>query len=81
MSGLLEGGQCSVSDIAVVTPYAAQAQLIRHMTKRMTSITGPPYIEVSSVDGFQGWRKKQWCFWLFVVMTMVPLDSLQTGDA
>jgi hypothetical protein len=58
VSGLLEGGQCGVSDIAVVTPYAAQARLIRRMTKRMTSITGPPYIEVSSVDGFQGREKE-----------------------
>jgi AAA domain len=55
---LLAGGQCSVSDIAVVTPYAAQARLIRRMTRRMTGNAGPPYIEVSSVDGFQGREKE-----------------------
>jgi regulator of nonsense transcripts 1 len=55
---LLSGGQCSVSDIAVVTPYAAQARLIRRMTRRMTGNSGPPYIEVSSVDGFQGREKE-----------------------
>jgi len=55
---LLQGGQCSVSDIAVVTPYAAQAKLIRRMTRRMTNNSGPPYVEVSSVDGFQGREKE-----------------------
>jgi AAA domain len=55
---LLQGGQCTVSDIAVVTPYAAQARLIRRMTRRMTSNAGPPFIEVSSVDGFQGREKE-----------------------
>jgi AAA domain len=58
VSMLLQGGQCSVSDIAVVTPYAAQARLIRRMTRRMTNSQGPPYIEVSSVDGFQGREKE-----------------------
>ena len=55
---LLQGGQCSVSDIAVVTPYAAQAKLIRRMTRRMSENSGPPYVEVSSVDGFQGREKE-----------------------
>ena len=55
---LLQGGQCTVSDIAVVTPYAAQAKLIRRMTRRISSSTGPPYVEVSSVDGFQGREKE-----------------------
>ena len=55
---LLSGGQCTVSDIAVVTPYAAQAKLIRRMTRRLQQSTGPPYIEVSSVDGFQGREKE-----------------------
>ena len=58
VSMLLQGGQCSVSDIAVVTPYAAQAKLIRRMTRRMTKSPGPPFIEVSSVDGFQGREKE-----------------------
>ena len=55
---LMSGGQCRVSDIAVVTPYAAQAKLIRRMTRRLQENTGPPYIEVSSVDGFQGREKE-----------------------
>ena len=55
---LMAGGQCLVSDIAVVTPYAAQAKLIRRMTRRLQENTGPPFIEVSSVDGFQGREKE-----------------------
>lgn len=58
VQSLLEGGQCTLSDIAVVTPYAAQARLIRRMTRRLMDATGPPYIEVSSVDGFQGREKE-----------------------
>lgn len=58
VAALLEGGQCSVSDIAVVTPYAAQARLIRRLTRRLTQNSGPPFIEVSSVDGFQGREKE-----------------------
>mmetsp|Transcript_24012 Transcript_24012/g.56678 ORF Transcript_24012/g.56678 Transcript_24012/m.56678 type:complete len:1351 (-) Transcript_24012:265-4317(-) len=58
VAALLSGGQCTPSDIAVVTPYAAQARLIRRMTRRLTQSTGQAYIEVSSVDGFQG-REKQ----------------------
>ena len=55
---LLQGGQCTVSDIAVVTPYAAQARLIRRLIRRLTPNAGPPFIEVSSVDGFQGREKE-----------------------
>jgi len=58
VAALLAGGQCQASDIAVVTPYAAQARLIRRLTRRLTQSTGPPYIEVSSVDGFQGREKE-----------------------
>jgi hypothetical protein len=58
VQALMEGGQCTVSDIAVVTPYAAQARLIRRMTRRLMDSTGPPFIEVSSVDGFQGREKE-----------------------
>jgi hypothetical protein len=57
VSALLAGGQCTVSDIAVVTPYAAQARLIRRMTRQLSQ-SGPPYVEVSSTDGFQGREKE-----------------------
>lgn len=55
---LLEGGQCSVSDIAVVTPYASQAKIIRRRTRELSGTRGPPYVEVSSTDGFQGREKE-----------------------
>ena len=58
VSMLLEGGQCTISDIAVVTPYAAQARVIRRLVRKLTPSNGPPYIEVSSVDGFQGREKE-----------------------
>jgi hypothetical protein len=57
VAALLAGGQCTVSDIAVVTPYAAQARLIRRMTRQLSQ-SGPPYVEVSSTDGFQGREKE-----------------------
>jgi AAA domain len=55
---LLKGGQCSIPDIAVVTPYAAQARLIRRKLRHLLPDNGPPYVEVSSVDGFQGREKE-----------------------
>jgi regulator of nonsense transcripts 1 len=55
VAALMEGG-CSVSDVAVVTPYAAQVRLIKKMTRQLVS--RPPYVEVSSVDGFQGREKE-----------------------
>ena len=58
VAALLAGGQCGVSDIAVVTPYAAQARLIRRMTRQLSRNAGPPYVEVSSTDGFQGREKE-----------------------
>jgi hypothetical protein len=58
VAALLSGGQCAASDIAVVTPYAAQARLIRRMTRKLALNATPPYIEVSSVDGFQGREKE-----------------------
>jgi len=56
VSALLQGGQCGVSDIAVVTPYAAQVRLIRRLTRKL--VQRPPYVEVSSTDGFQGREKE-----------------------
>jgi regulator of nonsense transcripts 1 len=58
VASLLAGGQCTAADIAVVTPYAAQARLIRRLTRQLTQNSGPPYLEVSSVDGFQGREKE-----------------------
>jgi hypothetical protein len=57
VEALLKGGQCRISDIAVVTPYAAQARLIRRMLKKLTQ-SHQGYVEVSSVDGFQGREKE-----------------------
>jgi hypothetical protein len=57
VEALLKGGQCRISDIAVVTPYAAQARLIRRMLKQLTQ-SHQGYVEVSSVDGFQGREKE-----------------------
>jgi regulator of nonsense transcripts 1 len=54
---LLDGGQCTVSDIAVVTPYAAQVRLIRRQLRNLLP-QGPPFVEVSSTDGFQGREKE-----------------------
>jgi len=54
---LLEGGQCTVSDIAVVTPYSAQVRLIRRQLRDMLP-RGPPFVEVASTDGFQGREKE-----------------------
>jgi regulator of nonsense transcripts 1 len=54
---LLSGGQCTVSDIAVVTPYSAQVRLIRRKLKDVLP-KGPPFVEVSSTDGFQGREKE-----------------------
>jgi len=56
VTALLQGGQCTVSDVAVVTPYAAQVRLIRRMLRKL--VQRPPYVEVSSVDGFQGREKE-----------------------
>jgi len=56
VAALLSGGQCSAVDIAVVTPYAAQVRLIRRLTRQL--VQRPPYVEVSSTDGFQGREKE-----------------------
>jgi hypothetical protein len=56
VAALLQGGQCTASDIAVVTPYSAQVRLIRRMTRKLVS--QPPFVEVSSTDGFQGREKE-----------------------
>lgn len=47
---LLEAG-VSPSEIAVITPYAAQARLLRDVLKQ-------PGLEIDSVDGFQGREKE-----------------------
>lgn len=39
-----------------MTPYAAQVRLIRRMLRKL--ICNPPYVEVSSTDGFQGREKE-----------------------
>ena len=57
VSALIEGG-CPPSEIAVVTPYAAQVRLIRRLTRKLLSQRGPPFVEVSSTDGFQGREKE-----------------------
>ena len=54
---LLGGGQCDVTQIAVVTPYAAQVRLIRRGLREVLP-RGPPFVEVSSTDGFQGREKE-----------------------
>jgi regulator of nonsense transcripts 1 len=54
---LLGGGQCKISDIAVVTPYAAQVRLIRRGLREVLP-RGPPFVEVASTDGFQGREKE-----------------------
>jgi superfamily I DNA and/or RNA helicase len=54
---LLGGGQCTVSDIAVVTPYSGQVRLIRRALREVLP-KGPPFVEVSSTDGFQGREKE-----------------------
>jgi len=56
VSALLDGGQCTPADIAVVTPYSAQVRLIRRLTRKL--VRQPPYVEVSSTDGFQGREKE-----------------------
>mmetsp|Transcript_488 Transcript_488/g.815 ORF Transcript_488/g.815 Transcript_488/m.815 type:complete len:663 (-) Transcript_488:224-2212(-) len=65
---LLEGGQCTVHDIAVVTPYIAQVRLIRRLLRRLNyenaehitnhDAVSVNNIEVSSTDGFQGREKE-----------------------
>jgi len=59
---LLGGGQFHVLDIAVVMPYATPAHLIHHMLQGFLQITGPPFIELSSVI-FKVVRRRQWFFW------------------
>ena len=52
-------------DVGVITPYAAQARMIRKLLgcpppgKRAIAAQGMAAVEVSSVDGFQG-REKDW---------------------
>jgi len=56
VASLLQGG-CRIPDIAVVTPYAAQVRLLKRLTRNLVGNT-PPFVEVSSTDGFQGREKE-----------------------
>jgi regulator of nonsense transcripts 1 len=78
VAALLGGGQYTVSDIAVMMPYAAQARLIRCMTRQL-STSAPPYVEVSSTDGFQGREKEAVVFQLCEVTAMEPRVSSLIG--
>ncbi|CAK0830568.1 unnamed protein product, partial [Prorocentrum cordatum] len=57
--GFLQGG-FQTTEMGVVTPYGAQARLLRTMLKRANIRTGRDFggIEVNSVDSFQGREKE-----------------------
>ena len=53
VAGLVTGGSVRAADVGVVTPYAAQARLVR---QRLGD--GAVEVEVASVDAFQGREKE-----------------------
>jgi hypothetical protein len=73
LAGVIKCGDVRPQDIGVITPYAAQARLLRRRfgcpppgrKSNPNEQTGHAALEVSSVDGFQG-REKQ----LIVVSTV-----------
>ena len=60
VSALLKGGQCGMSDIANVTPYASQVCLIWQLTRKL--VQRPLYEKVSSMDSFQGHKMESVVF-------------------
>ena len=66
LQSLLRWEDVRPEEVGVITPYAAQARMIRKLLgcpppgKRLVAATGMAAVEVSSVDGFQG-REKD-CF-------------------
>jgi len=54
VSDLLYAGELRPSDIGLISPYAAQARLLRSMLRGEVGAQ----VEVSSVDGFQGREKE-----------------------
>jgi len=65
IAGLVAGGSMTAADIGVVTPYAAQARLIRERL-------GDAAVEVASVDAFQGREKAM------IIVSTVRANA--TGD-
>jgi superfamily I DNA and/or RNA helicase len=54
VSDLLEGGDVGGSDIAVITPYSKQVQLIRSELANLRKTPSAQHIRVGTVDSFQG---------------------------
>ncbi|CAE8651705.1 unnamed protein product, partial [Polarella glacialis] len=81
LNSALAWGDISPTEIGVITPYAAQARLIRRSLgcpppgkRAQSGATGVALVEVSSVDGFQG-REKD----LIVVSTVRANEKGQIG--
>ena len=55
---LLAAGDLAPSDIAVVTPYVEQVQLMERSLVEALGAEAAEAVEVSSVDGFQGREKE-----------------------
>merc|ERR1712048_283539 len=54
LAGFLKAGELEAEDIAVISPYAAQVQLLNKMVHSMPGAHG---LHVSSVDSFQGMER------------------------